>query len=88
MKVILRGTLGEGAPQQEFQLPLEAGTTREELLAALSGRVPAIARCLKASAETGKPVALIMVADGNWVHPGEPVGADAEVEIGPPISGG
>jgi len=88
MKVILRGTLGEGAPQQEFQLPLEAGTTREDLLAGLSGQVPAIARHLKASAETGRPIALMIIADGNWVHPGDPVGANAEVEICPPISGG
>ena len=88
MKVILRGTLAEGAPQPEFQLPLEAGTTREDLLARLSGRVPAIARYMQASVETGKPVALMIVADGNWVHPGDPVGANAEVEICPPISGG
>jgi len=88
MKVILRGTLTEGAPQPEFQLPLEAGTTREDLLARLSGRVPAIARYMQASVETGKPVALMIVADGNWVHPGDPVGANAEVEICPPISGG
>lgn len=88
MKVILRGILGEGAPQQEFQLPLETGTTREDLLARLSGRVPAIARYMQASVETGKPVALMIVADGNWVHPGDPVGANAEVEICPPISGG
>jgi molybdopterin converting factor small subunit len=88
MKVILRGTLTEGATQQEFQLPLEAGTTREDLLARLSGRVPAIARYMQASVETGKPVALMIVADGNWVHPGDPVGANAEVEICPPISGG
>ena len=88
MKVILRGTLTEGAPQPEFQLPLEAGTTREDLLARLSGRVPAIARYMQASVETGKPLALMIVADGNWVHPGDPVGANAEVEICPPISGG
>jgi len=88
MKVILRGTLTEGAPQPEFQLQLEAGTTREDLLARLSGRVPAIARYMQASVETGKPVALMIVADGNWVHPGDPVGANAEVEICPPISGG
>ena len=88
MKVILRGTLAEGAPQQEFQLPLAAGTTREELLARLSGQVPAIARYLMAGAETGRPVALMIVADGNWVHPCDPVGAAAEVEICPPISGG
>ena len=88
MKVILRGTLAQGAPQQEFQLQLETGTTREDLLARLSGRVPAIARYMQASVETGKPVALMIVADGNWVHPGDPVGADAEVEICPPISGG
>lgn len=88
MKVILRGTLAEGAPQREFELPLEAGTTREDLLAGLCGQVPALARYLKASTETGKPVALMIVADGNWVHPGDPVGANAEVEICPPISGG
>ena len=88
MKVILRGTLAEGAPQREFQLSLEAGATREDLLARLSGQVPALARYLTAGAETGKPVALMIVADGNWVHPGDPVGANAEVEICPPISGG
>ena len=88
MKVILRGTLAEGAPQQEFQLPLVAGTTREDLLARLSGHVPALARYLRVGAETGKPAALMIVADGNWVHPGDPVGAEAEVEICPPISGG
>lgn len=88
MKVILRGTLAEGAPQREFQLPLEASTTREDLLVTLAGRVPALARYVMASVETGKPVALMIVADGNWVHPGDPVGADAEVEICPPISGG
>lgn len=88
MKVTLRGTLAEGAPQQEFQLPLEASTTREDLLARLSGRVPALARYLEADAETGRPAALMIVADGNWVHPGDPVGANAEVEICPPISGG
>jgi len=88
MKVILRGALAEGAPQQEFQLPLEAGTTREDLLARLSGQVPALARYLKTGVETGKPVALMIVADGNWVHPGDPVAANAEVEICPPISGG
>jgi len=88
MKVILRGTLGEGAPQQEFELSLEGGTTREDLLARLSGQVPALARYLEAGAETGKPVALMIVADGNWVHPGDSVSASAEVEICPPISGG
>ena len=88
MKVILRGTLAEGAARQEFELPLEASKTREELLAMLSGQVPAIARYLKASVETGKPVAIMIVADGNWVHPGDSVGAGAEVEICPPISGG
>ncbi len=88
MKVTLRGTLAEGAPQQEFQLPLETGTTREDLLARLSGRVPALARYLKAGAETGKPAALMIVADGNWVHPGDSVPANADVEICPPISGG
>jgi len=88
MKVILRGTLGEGAPQQEFQLPLAGGMTREDLLATLAGQVPAIARHMEASAETGKPIALMIVADGNWVHSGDPIGAEAEVEICPPISGG
>ena len=88
MKVILRGTLAEGAPQQEFQLQLEAGTTREGLLATLAVQVPAIARYMQASVETGKPVAMMIVADGNWVHPGDSVGANAEVEICPPISGG
>ena len=88
MKVILRGTLAEGAPQQEFELSLEGSTTREDLLAGLSGQGPALARYLKARAETAKPVALMIVADGNWVHPGDPVGAGAEVEICPPISGG
>jgi molybdopterin converting factor small subunit len=88
MKVNLRGALAEGAPQQEFELPLEGSTTREDLLAKLSGRVPALARYLKASAETGKPISLMIVADGNWVHPGDSVAANAEVEICPPISGG
>jgi molybdopterin converting factor small subunit len=88
MKVTLRGTLAEGAPQQEFELPLEASTTREDLLVTLSGRVPALARYVNASVETGKPIALMIVADGNWVHPGDSVAANAEVEICPPISGG
>lgn len=88
MKVILRGTLGEGAPQQEFQLQLEGSRTREELLATLAGQVPAIARYMEASAETGKPISLMIVANGNWIHPGDPIGAEAEVEISPPISGG
>jgi len=43
---------------------------------------------MQASVETGKPVAMMIVADGNWVHPGDPVSANAEVEICPPISGG
>ena len=88
MKIILRGTLAEGAPQQEFELPLEGSTTREGLLAALAGHVPAIARYLKASVETGKPVSIMIVADGNWIHPGDSVKANAEVELCPPISGG
>ena len=88
MKVTLRGTLAEGSPQQEIQLPLEASTTREDLLVTLSGRVPALARYVNASVETGKPIALMIVADGNWVHPGDSVSASAEVEICPPISGG
>jgi len=88
MKVILRGTLSERAPQQEFQLAFEGGTTREGLLAALAGQVPGIARYMKASVETGKPVALMIVADGNWVHPGDSIRPEAEVEICPPISGG
>ena len=88
MKVILRGTLAEGAPQPEFQLPLEASTTREDLLATLAAQVPGIARYMGASAETGKPVSLMMVADGNWIHPGDPIDAEAEVEICPPISWG
>ena len=88
MKVILSGALAQGAPQREFQLALEGGTTREALLATLAGRVPSIARYMEASAETGKPIALMIVADGNWVHPGDPVGAEAEVEICPPINGG
>ena len=88
MKVHLRGALAEGAPQQEFQLPLEGSTTREEP-ARHAGRAGPGHRALhEASAETGKPVALMIVADGNWVHPGDSVGADAEVEICPPISGG
>ena len=88
MKVILRGALGEGARQQEFQLQLEDSTTREDLLATLAAQAPAIARYMKASAETGKPIALMIIADGNWIHPGDPVGANAEVEVCPPISGG
>jgi molybdopterin converting factor small subunit len=88
MKVILSGALAQGAPQREFQLPLEGSTTREALLATLAGQVPAIARYMEASAETGKPVALMIVANGNWIHPGDPIGAEAEVEICPPISGG
>jgi len=88
MKVIVRGTLAEGAPQQEFELPLEASMTREDLLARLSAQVPRLERYLKVGAERGKPVAIMVVADGNWVHPGDSVGASAEVEICPPISGG
>ncbi len=88
MKVILRGTLSEGAPQPEFQLTIEGGTTREGLLATLAGQVPGIARYTQASVETGKPLALMIVADGNWVHPGDSIRAEAEVEICPPISGG
>jgi hypothetical protein len=88
MKIILRGTLSEGAPQQEFQLAREGDTTREGLLAALVGQVPALARYMQASAETGKPLALMIVADGNWVHPGDSIGSEAEVEICPPITGG
>lgn len=88
MKVILRGTLSEGVPQQEFQLAIEGGTTREGLLATLAGQVPGISRYMQASAETGKPLALMIVADGNWVHPGDSIRAEAEVEICPPISGG
>ena len=88
MKVVLRGTLGEGAPQQEFQLALEGGTTREGLLAALATQVPGFARHMQASVETGKPIALMIVADGNWVHPGDSIRAEADVEICPPISGG
>lgn len=88
MKVILGGALVEGAPQREFHLALEGGTTREGLLAALAGEVPAIARYQRASAETGKPVALMIITGGNWIHPGDSIAEDAEVEIYPPISGG
>ncbi len=88
MKVTLRGALSEGAPQQEFELVFPRGATREDLLASLAGQVPALARYTKASIETGKPVALMIVADGNWVHPGDLISADAAVEICPPISGG
>lgn len=88
MKVILSGALTQGAPQRVIQLPLEGSTTREGLLATLAAQVPGIARYMEASAETGRPVALMVVADGNWVHPGDPVAAEAEVEICPPINGG
>lgn len=88
MKVILRGTLTEGAPRQEFELPREGNTTREELLTSLSAQVPGLDRYLKAAARKGTPVAIMVVADGNWVHPGDSIRADAEVEICPPISGG
>jgi len=88
MKVILRGSLVEGAPQQEFELPLETSATREDLLARVSAQAPGLARYLKAGAERGKPVAIMVVADGNRVHPGDSVSAGAEVEICPPISGG
>ena len=88
MKVILRGTLTEGAPQQEFELPLAENTTREELLATLSAQVPGLDRYLKAAAQKGTPVAIMVVADGNWVHPGDSISANSEVEICPPISGG
>lgn len=88
MRIILRGTLSVGAPQQEFHLPLEGSITREALLATLAGQAPAIARYMAVSAETGKPAALMVVADGNWVHPGDSAGAEAEVEICPPITGG
>lgn len=88
MKVILRGTLTEGAPRQEFELPLEESTTREELLARLSAQVPGLDRYLKAAAQKGTPVAIMVVADGDWVHPGDSVSAGAEVELCPPISGG
>ena len=88
MKVILGGALAEGAPDREIQLELEGNTTREGLLAALAGQVPAIARCLKVSAETGKPAPLMMITGGNWIHPGVVIDQEAEVEIYPPISGG
>ncbi len=88
MKVILSGALAQGAPRREFHLPLEGSTTREDLLATLAGQVPGIARYMAASAETGKPISLMIVANGNWIHPGDPIGAEAEVEICPPISGG
>lgn len=88
MKVILRGALAEGAAQQEFELPVEGSTTREDLLATLSGQVPTIARYLRVDAESQKPVAIMVVADGDWVHPGDSVGAGAVVEICPPITGG
>ncbi len=88
MKVILSGALAHGALQREFQLLLEGSTTREDLLALLAGQVPGIARSLQSSAETGRPVSLMVVANGNWVYPGDPIAAEAEVEICPPISGG
>jgi molybdopterin converting factor small subunit len=88
MKVILRGTLAEGASQQEFELAIEGSTTREDLLAKVSVQAPRLDRYLRAGAQAGKPVAIMVVADGNWVHPGDPVSATAEVEICPPISGG
>ena len=88
MKVILRGALTEGAPQLEFELPLREGTTREALLETLSAQVPGLDRYRKAAAQKGTPVAVMVVADGNWVHPGDSIDANAEVEICPPISGG
>jgi len=88
MKVILSGALAQDAPRREFQLPLQGSATREDLLARLAGQIPSIARYMEASAETGKPVSLMIVANGNWIHPGDSIDADAEVEICPPISGG
>lgn len=88
MKVILRGSLAEGTQRREVKLAANVPLTREDLLRTLAGEAPTLARYCGPSAETGNPMALLVVAGGDFVHPGQLIAADAEVEIHPPISGG
>lgn len=88
MKVILRGPLAAGTGGHEVQFPVNVAMTREDLLRTLAGQSPAVARFLGPSAETGSRVALLVLAGGNWIHPGQVIAGDAEVEIHPPICGG
>ena len=88
MRVVLRGSLADDTRRREVQLPADVALTREDLLRTLAADAPAVARWLRPSAETGGPVALLVVAGGNLIHPGQVIAGDAEVEIHPPISGG
>lgn len=88
MKIILGSTLADGAAPREIHLPVSGEITRDALLGALAGHVPALAHYQRLCAETGGRIPLLILADGKWVHPGESIGADAVVEVYPPISGG
>jgi len=88
MRVLLAGSLAERAGQREISLALAGRTTREDLLRALAARIPALAPYLRLSPETGAALPLLVIAGGKWVHRGETIAAEAEVEIHPPIAGG
>ncbi len=88
MRVILKGGLAEGAAQREVRLAFDAAVTREALLAGLGAAVPGVQRYLAMSAETGRPLPLLVLVEGSWVYPGGLIDRDATVEIHPPIAGG
>lgn len=88
MRVLLRGALAEGAAERVVVLSLGGAATREQILAALAEQAPAVRRYLSMPVEAGVPPSLLVLCGGSWVHPGDVLEEQAEVEIYPPTSGG
>jgi hypothetical protein len=88
MRITLRGALAGGGAPRTLELSLGGAATREQVLAALAEQVPAVRRYLAMPAEAGVPPSLLVLSGGRWVHPGDVLQDQAEVEVYPPTSGG
>lgn len=70
-----------GIAEEEVAPPAEV-TTVAELMAWLKGRGPGYAEAL------ADPDALRVAVNQEYARPGDPVGADDEVALFPPVTGG
>ena len=70
-----------GIAEEEVAPPAEV-TTVAELMAWLKGRGPGYAEAL------ADPDALRVAVNQEYARPGDPIGADDEVALFPPVTGG
>lgn len=79
MTVLLFGVLRELAGANEIHLDIDADATVTELRAALARQAPDLADALGSCR---------VAVDGRYAEEATPVGADAEIALIPPVSGG